>query len=83
MQHPSRVFEAVHGLEPGQGWPTLRKRNAAGKQAAREAPELLKFELIFDRRVAGALERLGMPSVDELRALEAEVRRLEAELRKR
>ncbi|MEO6409218.1 MAG: phasin family protein [Burkholderiaceae bacterium] len=90
VQHQSRVFEAVLGLEPGQRWPTLGKKNSAGRQAAREAPELLKFEMIFDRRVAGALERLGMPSVDKLRALqselgalEAEVRRLKAELRKR
>ena len=42
-----------------------------------------KLENIFEERVARALEKLGMPSAQEVAALQARVEALEAELRRR
>ncbi|MEJ1167064.1 phasin family protein [Variovorax sp. CCNWLW186] len=41
---------------------------------------LRKFEDVFDQRVATALERLGMPSAQEVQALRAEVAQLRERL---
>jgi hypothetical protein len=81
VQRQSRVFEVILGIEPGQGWSGLVKRDAAIKKAAQEAFGLRKFEAVFDERVAHALERMGMPSIEALKALTAEVAALKAELR--
>ncbi|MBO9648729.1 MAG: phasin family protein [Variovorax sp.] len=42
-----------------------------------------KLENIFEDRVARALEKLGMPSAQEVAALQARVEALEAELKRR
>lgn len=42
-----------------------------------------KLENIFEDRVARALEKLGMPSAQEVAALQARVEALEAELRRK
>jgi len=81
VQRQSRVFEAILGVEPGQGWSGLVKRDAAAGKAAQEAFGLRKFEAVFDRRVVDALERMGMPSIEALQALIDEVAALRAELR--
>ena len=88
VQHQSRVFEAILGIDPNQAWPALGCA-AAGK-AAQEAFGLRKFEAVFDQRVAHAMERMGMPSAQALAALVNQVtelnetlRRLEAAQRKR
>ena len=81
VQRQSRVFEVILGIEPGQGWSGLVKRDAAIKKAAQEAFGLRKFEAVFDERVAHALERMGMPSIQALRGLTEEVAALKAELR--
>ncbi|AMM24369.1 phasin family protein [Variovorax sp. PAMC 28711] len=39
-----------------------------------------KFEDVFDQRVATALQRLGMPTADEVQALRDEVRQLRQQL---
>ena len=90
VQHQSRVFEAILGIEPGTGWGGLVKRDAPGAKVAQEALGLRKFEAVFDQRVASALERMGMPSMealqamrDELDTLRAEVAALKAKPRKR
>jgi len=90
VQHQSRVFEAILGIEPGAGWGGLVKRDAPAAKVAQEALSLRKFEAVFDQRVASALERMGMPSIealqamrDELDALRAEVAALKAKPRKR
>ena len=87
VQHQSRIFESLLGIDPKQSWPAIG-RAAAGK--AEEAFGLRKFEAVFDQRVAHALERMGMPSVPALQALIDQVtelnqtlRRLEAAQRKR
>jgi hypothetical protein len=81
VQRQSRVFEVILGVEPGQGWSGLVKRDAAAKKAAQEAFGLRKFEAVFDQRVVQALERMGMPSIETLQALTEEVAALKAELR--
>ncbi len=80
VQHQSRVFEAILGLEPGAGWSGLVKRDAAAARLAQEALGLRKFEAVFDQRVASALERIGMPSIEALQALGDEVAALRAEV---
>jgi hypothetical protein len=69
-ERQSRVFEAILGFEPAQG--LAARENAAAKLAA-EAFGLRKFEAVFDQRVAHALERMGVPSADALKALVDEV----------
>ena len=81
VQRQSRVFEVLLGVEPGQGWSGLVKRDAAIKKAAQEAFGLRKFEAVFDERVAHALERMGMPSIEALQALTEDVAALKAELK--
>jgi hypothetical protein len=88
VQHQSRIFESLLGIDPKQSWPAIG-RAAAGK-AAQEAFGLRKFEAVFDQRVANAIERMGMPSaqaltalVDQVSELNKVLRRLEAAQRKR
>jgi len=78
-QRQSRVFEAILGLEPAQSL-GAREGGTAAKLAA-EAFGLRKFEAVFDQRVAHALERMGMPSTDALKALIDEVAALKEEVR--
>ena len=80
VQHQSRVFEAILGIEPGAGWSGLVKRDAAAARLAQEALGLRKFEAVFDQRVASALERIGMPDIEALQALGDEVAALRAEV---
>jgi hypothetical protein len=81
VHRQSRVFEAILGIEPGQGWSRLVELDAAAEKAAHEAFGLRKFQAVFDQRVARALERMGMPSFEALQALTDEVATLKAELR--
>lgn len=91
VQHQSRVFEAILGLDAGAGWSGLVKREGgAAAKVAQDALGLRKFEAVFDQRVAHALERMGAPSpaslqalVDEVAALKQEVRSLKAATRRR
>ena len=72
VQHQSRVFEAILGIEPGKGWPGMVKRDLGAAKAAKAAQDafgLRKFEAVFDQRVVSALERMGWPPVDTLKAL--------------
>lgn len=80
-ERQSRVFEAILGLEPAQGLTHLVGREVPGAKAAAEALGLRKFEAVFDQRVAHALERMGMPSAEALRALVDEVAALKEEVR--
>ena len=80
VQHQSRVFEAILGIEPGAGWGGLVKRDAPATKLAQEALGLRKFEAVFDQRVASALERLGLPSPADWQALQSEVVALRAEV---
>ena len=80
VQHQSRVFEAILGIDPGAGWSGLVKRDGPAAKAAQDALGLRKFEAVFDQRVVHALERMGMPSLDALQALGAELAAQRAEL---
>ena len=80
VQHQSRVFEAILGLDPGAGWSGLVKRDGPAAKAAQDALGLRKFEAVFDQRVVHALERMGMPSLEALQALGDELAAQRAEL---
>jgi len=78
----ANVIEGLLGI--GQG-----KADATGAKAAltRGFPSLdsfgiRKFEDVFDQRVATALQRLGMPSAEEVLALREEVAQLRERLAK-
>jgi hypothetical protein len=77
-QRQSRVFEAILGLEPAQ---SLGAREGTAAKLAAEAFGLRKFEAVFDQRVAHALERMGVPPADVLKALVDEVAALKEEVR--
>ena len=47
-----------------------------GKPPALETFGIRKFEDVFDQRVATALERLGMPSAQEIRELREQLRQV-------
>ena len=79
VQHQSRIFESLLGIDPKQSWPAIG-RAAADKAEA--AFGLRKFEAVFDQRVAHALERMGMPSVPALQALIDQVTELNQTLRR-
>lgn len=78
----ANVIEGLLGIGHG-------KADVAGAKAAltRGFPSLdtfgiRKFEDVFDQRVATALQRLGMPSADEVQALRDEVAQLRERLAK-
>ncbi|MDB5827250.1 MAG: poly granule associated family protein [Variovorax sp.] len=74
VKRQTNVIEGLLGIQPkGDGAP------------ARGFPSLdsfgiRKFEDVFDQRVATALERLGMPTLQEIQALRDEVRELHERL---
>ena len=75
----ANVIESLLGI--GSGTPSHDVAAAGKAVAPRGFPSLdsfgiRKFEDVFDQRVAGALERLGMPSASEIRALRDEVQQL-------
>ena len=77
----ANVIEGLLGI--GQGKPDAG--GAAKAAAPRGFPGLdsfglRKFEDVFDQRVATALQRLGMPSAEEVQALREEVARLRERL---
>jgi hypothetical protein len=80
VQHQSRVFEAILGLDAGAGWSGLVKREGGAAKVAQDALGLRKFEAVFDQRVVHALERMGMPSIEALQALGDELAAQRAEL---
>lgn len=80
-ERQSRVFEAILGLEPAQQLSSLVGREGAAAKVAAEALGLRKFEAVFDQRVAHALERMGVPPADALKALIDEVAALKEEVR--
>ena len=80
----ANVIEGLLGI--GQGKPDSAAAAKAAKAAVpRGFPSLdsfglRKFEDVFDQRVATALQRLGMPSAEEVQALREEVARLHERL---
>ena len=78
----ANVIEGLLGIGQGKFDATA---GSAKAPLARGFPSLdsfglRKFEDVFDQRVATALERLGMPSAQEVQALRAEVARLRERL---
>jgi hypothetical protein len=72
----ANVIEGLLGI--GQGKVDAITGAGAKSALTRGFPSLdsfgiRKFEDVFDQRVATALQRLGMPSAEEVRALHAEV----------
>ena len=79
VKHHTNVVERLLGLqrpEPCAGLPVPPPLGFG----ALDNFGLRKFEDVFDQRVAAALQRLGLPSVQELQALRDEVQQLRGQL---
>ncbi len=73
VKHQSNVIESLLGIKP-----STREKGAA---PARGFPGLdsfgiRKFEEVFDQRVATAMQRLGMPSAQEIQELREQMKLL-------
>ena len=93
QQEGSKAFEAL--VKDGAGM--QKKTQAAAEETLAQAQQRMsgfasefgtkaaggwgKLENIFEDRVARALEKLGVPSADEVAALRARVEALEAQLK--
>ena len=95
QQEGSKAFEAL--VKDGMG--VQKKTQQAAEETLAQAQSRMagfasefgtkaaggwgKLENIFEDRVARALEKLGMPSAQEVAALQARVEALEAELKRK
>jgi hypothetical protein len=71
----ARIFELLLGIGQSPIW--------KAKARAAETPDPFgKFEAVFDQRVVRSLERLGMPSPQQLQELSDQVKALTIEVRK-
>jgi len=73
---PNRMVESLLGMPKGA---STGKRPPGKKTPLDQLGDTLgfrKLEDVFDQRIASALERLGIPSAEELAALREQVRQL-------
>ncbi|MBU2410208.1 MAG: phasin family protein [Gammaproteobacteria bacterium] len=80
VKRQTHVIENLLGISP-PAVPGDVKDKAKAKPAARGFPGLdsfgiRKFEDVFDQRVATSLQRLGMPTAEEVQALREQMRLL-------
>lgn len=95
QQEGSKAFEALvkdgvgvqkktqHAAEETLAQAQARVAGFASEFSTKAAGGWGKLENIFEDRVARALEKLGVPSAEELAGLKARVEQLEAQLRDR
>ncbi|BEP37582.1 hypothetical protein GmRootV59_45530 [Variovorax sp. V59] len=76
----ANVIEGLLGIGQGKFDPAGAKAAVPRGFPSLDSFGLRKFEDVFDQRVATALQRLGMPSAEEVQALREEVIRLRERL---
>ncbi|MBT2334191.1 phasin family protein [Variovorax paradoxus] len=76
----ANVIEGLLGIGQGKFDPAGAKATIPRAFPGLDSFGLRKFEDVFDQRVATALQRLGMPSAEEVQALREEVIRLRERL---
>ena len=77
----ANVIEGLLGIGQGKPDPAAAAKAAVPRGfPSLDSFGLRKFEDVFDQRVATALQRLGMPSAEEVQALREEVARLHERL---
>ena len=77
----ANVIEGLLGIGQGRLDPAVGAKAAVPRGfPSLDSFGLRKFEDVFDQRVATALQRLGMPSAEEVQALREEVIRLRERL---
>jgi len=74
VKHQTNVIETLLGM-PKTG--DLGGKSAAARAFPALDIGLRKFEDVFDQRVAAAMQRLGLPSAQDVQALREEVRVLQ------
>jgi hypothetical protein len=84
VMHQNNVIDRLLGIAPGKaaGTAVANKGVLPRGLKALDPFGLRKFEDVFDQRVASALQHLGMPTAEEFKALQDEVKRLREQLEK-
>lgn len=80
VKRQSTLLEHLLGCVPRQGLHVDPSAMNAFGFPGLEGLGMRKFEDVFDQRIAAALQRMGMPSTEELQALRKEVEQLRSEL---
>lgn len=78
VKRQTNVIEGLLGIHKGDA--SADSPAAARGFAGLDAFGIRKFEDVFDQRVATALQRLGIPTAQEVKALRDEVQQLREQL---
>ncbi len=78
VKRQTNVIEGLLGIQKSDG--AADKPGATRGFPGLDTFGIRKFEDVFDQRVATSLQRLGMPTVEEIQALRDEVKQLREQL---
>ena len=80
VMRQNNVIDSLLGMAPGKSGKADPKGVLPRGLKALDPFGIRKFEDVFDQRVATSLQHLGLPSAEEFKALQEEVKRLRAQL---
>ncbi len=80
VMRQNNVIDSLLGIAPGKATAADPKGALPRGLKALDPFGIRKFEDVFDQRVATSLQHLGLPSAEEFKALQEEVKRLRAQL---
>jgi hypothetical protein len=84
VMHQNNVIDRLLGIGPGKADGTAEANRGVLPRGLKALDPfgIRKLEDVFDQRVASAMQHLGMPTAEEFKALQDEVKRLREELEK-
>ncbi|HSV61309.1 MAG TPA: phasin family protein [Variovorax sp.] len=83
VMRQNNVIDSLLGIAPGKPATAADAKGMLPRGLKALDPfGIRKFEDVFDQRVASALAHLGMPTAEEFKALQDEVKRLREQLEK-
>lgn len=81
VMRQNNVIDSLLGIAPGKAAAAADSKGVLPRGLKALDPfGIRKFEDVFDQRVATSLEHLGLPTAEEFKALQEEVKRLRAQL---
>jgi polyhydroxyalkanoate synthesis regulator phasin len=80
VMRQNNVIDSLLGIAPGKAAAADAKGVLPRSLKALDPFGIRKFEDVFDQRVATSLQHLGLPTAEEFKALQEEVKRLRAQL---
>ena len=80
VMRQNNVIDSLLGIAPGKAGRADPKGVLPRGLKALDPFGIRKFEDVFDQRVATSLQHLGLPSAEEFKALQEDVKRLRAQL---